>query len=413
MRTISYLLCAITIYIYIYSPILKASPINLLHIVVFLFAFGYVIAKGLIKGYICLFKKELRLLFAIALFSLLISFIHNGLNFQKIALWDLSLAIEILLVPYALMIYFSRHLKCDLEKVIIVNAIVAGCISIALLLNPNWANIMKNQILVIPESLVENLAMRGYGFSGELTFGYPVVQAFCAGLIICGIIRKKTIFYYLSLIPLVISAIVNARSSIIVIGVAVFVLIISSPLQKLIKSIIPIILLLMAVIVFYNPRSNNQLTESIEWGMSFFDIMGDYMSGEEAENMDVLGWGGAMAQLPHSQEAWIYGEGVSVFSNRYMDYNPSDIGYTIRIVYGGIFYALLWIMLYFLMLNRLIKINKDLALLLFISIIFLNWKGDFYGLNVACRFFFTIYAFCIMDNNFLNYKRKLNTLKKK
>lgn len=337
-------------------------------------------------------------------FSFLISFFHSGLLVLDFVIKDALLLSEVMLVPYFFVIFF-RKICNKFDHVLIVNAIIAGGISVVLLFNPTWAAIMKTQILIIPDTLNEHLDFRGFGFAGELSYSYPIVQAFCASFVICRMIKQQPWYYYVALLLIFISILVNARIGIIPIGVAVLLLLFNTPLSQLLKIIFSIIPLLFLFVLFYDPNSNSQINQSVEWGLSFFDIMGDYFSGEEAENMDALSLTGTMAQLPHSLSAWFIGEGVNLLENSsFKDYNSSDIGYCCRLIYGGIFYMLLWCMLWLLTFRRLFLINKPIAVLFFASILVLNWKGDFWGPSLCCRFFFMIYVFCIMNKEFLVMK---------
>lgn len=405
VHTFKYLFCALIIYIYIYSPALKPMSIGL-DKVVFVFAFFYFFFSRSLGGYVKLFKKELLVLFLIALTSLFIFTIHNGLGIGDLVMYDVFLFIEILFVPYVFVNLFTYKWKFPLENVVICNSIIAGVISVLLLINPTWADIMKNQILRIPELLTTNFSFRGFGLSDGLTFAYPVVQGLCAGFVICGFVGKKPVFY-LGLIPIFISIFVNARSGIIPIGVAIIVLVFHSSISKTIKTALPIVIVLLLVTIFYKPNSNSQLSESVEWGLSFFQIMGDFLGGKDTENMDALSLTGSMVQFPHSLYAWILGEGINIYGDKFLnEYGDSDIGYCIRTVYGGLMYMILWLLLWMIMFNRLIKVNKKMALVLFVSLIYLNWKSDFFVVTPSCRFFFFIYVCCIMDPSFMNVRSK-------
>ena len=372
----------------------------------------YVVFSGKTKKYLSLFKSELGLLFCIAVFSVLVTTIHNGFSFGGIVMYDIFLFVEVLVVPFCLLSFLGGKWNCNLSEIIIYNAIIAGCITVALLLNPTWADIMKYQILRIPEFFTTNLAFRGFGFSDGLPFAYPVIQGFCAGFVILGFVRGKPIFY-IGLIPILISVFVNARSGIIPIGVALIILLWKSSISKTIKTALPILFIGLMVALLYKPNTNSQLSESVEWGLSFFQIMGDFFSGEDAENMDALSLTGTMVQFPHSFSACLFGEGVNIFEEGYQDYNNSDIGFCIRSVYGGYIYMFFWILLWIKMFRRLAGVHYNMALILFISLIYLNWKSDFFIVTASCRFFFFIYVCCIMDLSFMRVNEKRSIISKK
>ena len=362
----------------------------------------YLVFSNRAEEFFLLFRDELCILLLIAVFSCLITVIHNGFSLEGLIVYDIFLLIEVLLVPYCILSFFSSKWECNIQELIVINAIVAGGISVLLLLNPAWADMMKNQILRIPDLLTENFSFRGYGFSDGLLFAFPVIQGFCAGFIVCGMVERKPL-YYLGLIPLVISILVNARSGVVPLIVAIIVLAFYYPIKNVMKVAIPVAIMLLLVSFFYEPNGESQLSESIEWGLSIFQIIGDYFSGEEAQNMDALT--GTMVQFPHSLSAWIMGEGVNLFGNSmFKDYNESDIGICIRTVYGGILYMFFWIVLWIFMFKRLFEVNKQMALILFVSLLYLNWKSDFFVINASCRFFFMIYVCCIMNPSFMKVR---------
>lgn len=410
VRIAKVIICAFFLYIYIYSPALVFMPFGLDKLILAVSVL-YLIFSGKVKKYLAFFQKEFFLLLLIASFSVLVTTIHNGFSFEGIVMYDIFLFVEVLVVPFCLWSFFSSSWKCDLSEIIICNAILAGCISVALLLNPTWADIMKYQILRIPELLTTNFSYRGFGFSDGLTFSYPVVQGFCAGIIILGLVKRNPIYYF-GLIPIMISVFVNARSGIIPVGVAVLLFVFTVSITKTIKTASTFAIILLLVAFLFKPSGNSQLSESVEWGLSFFQIMGDFLGGKDAENMDALSLTGSMVQFPHSISAWIMGEGVNIYGEGYMDYNDSDIGYCIRTVYGGLLYMIVWIVLWVVMYRRIVKKNREMALLLFISLIYLNWKSDFFVVTASCRFFFFIYVCCIMDPSFMKINEVKSRFKK-
>lgn len=399
---------AILLYFYIYSPALQVMPFGFDKIILIL-AFLYIILSRKFFEYYRKFKIEIQLLFLIVLCSFIVNVFHGNLNFEGHLMYDVFLLLEVFLVPFCLVCVCQNKWDCKLDDILIINAIVAGVISVVLLLNPQWADVMKNQILRIPEFFTTHLSFRGFGFSDGLAFPYPIIQGLCAGFIICSLVRRKSV-YYLGLIPIVVSIFVNARSGIIPILVSCLVLYFSSSFVKNLKFTISCSVLIFVAVFFLKKDTSSQIYESLQWGLSFFEILGDFISGRDAENMDALSLTGTMVQLPKSFNAWILGEGVNLFDGPYLRYNNSDIGFCIRIVYGGLIYMTPWCILWFYMFKRLNRVNHKLALIMFISLVYMNWKSDFFVLTASCRFFFLIYVFCMMVPSFMNncINNKLN-----
>lgn len=390
------------LYIYIYSPALQFMPFGLDKII-FIISFLYIVIFGQLRGLVKSFKNEFIYLFLIMLSSLFVTIIHRGFGFDGILMYDLFLFFEVILVPYVFFVLFVKKWNVRSDKLLIDNAIIASMVTVLLLANPLWAEMMKNQILRVPEILLINFRFRGFGFSDGLTFGYPVVQGFCASFIVAGMIKHRPFYIYLALFSILVSVLVNARSGLIPIFIALILVIWKSSIKNKMKIFVVGIMLFLLGYFILTESEDSQLAESVEWGLSTFEIIGNMLSGEEAENMDALFYD--MVQFPTNFNDWLLGTGYNLFDGYINGYNQSDIGFCIRTVYGGAFYMFLWFCLWIFMYKRSRKINKMFAIIMFSSLIYLNWKSDFFIVNPSCRFFFLVYVFCILDNNFLTDKK--------
>lgn len=395
-------ICMILLYVYIYSPALQLLSFGLDKIV-FVLSFVYLLTSGQLTRPFKLFKKEYLNLFLIILASFLVTAYHRGISFDGILMYDVFLFFEVILVPYAFYCYFVKKCHINIENLLINNAIIASIITILLLINPTWADIMKNQILRIPDILLNNFDFRGFGFSDGLTFGYPVVQGFCASFIVAGIVKKRSLYFYIALLPMFVSVFVNARSGLIPVFIAFILILLRSSIVVNFKFLCTAAILSIIGVFFFNKLSDSQLAESVEWGLSTFKIIGDMLSGNEAENVDVLFHD--MVQFPISLSDWLVGTGYNLFQDSIYGYRQSDIGFCIRSVYGGMVYMSLWLILWVTMYKRIRNINRILAYIMFGSLLYLNWKSDFFVVNTSCRFFFLVYVLTILDSNFLRNKK--------
>lgn len=391
----------LALYIYIYSPALKGFSFGLDKIILVI-AVVYLLWTKQIKWGIQNFRREYRYLFGIVLTSFVVANIHSNNMPKDILMYDIFLFLEVIIVPYAFYRLIVHKLKIQIDKLLFNNAIIAGFITVVLLINPAWAEIMKTQILRIPDLLLTNFYFRGYGFSDGLTFAYPVVQGFCASFIIAGMIHVKPV-YYLALLPIFTSVFVNARSGLIPIFIASTIVLIHSSIATKMKIITICITLLMLGSFALYQSGDNQLAESVEWGLSTFAIIGDILHGKEAENTEALFHD--MVQFPDNIADWLLGTGHNIFQNSYVQYSTSDIGFCIRTVYGGIIYMFFWFGLWITMFRRCKRYNCTFAYIMFGSLLYLNWKGDFFVVNPSCRFFFLVYVLCILDSSFLNNKK--------
>ena len=395
-----YALLMLALYMYIYSPALKGFSYGLDKII-FVVSVVYLLWTKQIKQGIQSFRREFRYLFGIVLTSFIVVSIHSITMSKDILMYDIFLLFEVIIVPYAFYRLFVHKFKFQIDILLFKNAFIAGLITVVLLINPAWAEIMKTQILRIPDLLLTNFYFRGFGFSDGLTFAYPVVQGFCASFIIAGMIHVKPV-YYLALLPIFTSVFVNARSGLIPIFIASIIVLIHSSIATKLKIISICITLLMLGSFALNSSEDNQLAESVKWGLSTFAIIGDILQGKEAENTEALFHD--MVQFPDNIADWLLGTGRNIYQTYYGNYSTSDIGFCIRTVYGGIIYMFFWFGLWITMFRRCKRHNRTLAYIMFGSLLYLNWKGDFFVVNPSCRFFFFVYVLCILDSSFLNHK---------
>ena len=141
-----------------------------------------------------------------------------------------------------------------------------------------------------------------------------------------------------------------------------------------------------------NITLSSETEESISWGKSTLDIITALFSGEEAENVD--GLTGTMVFFPEDLITWLIGTGHNVFSHKYNG-QTSDIGYIIRLLYGGIFYMILTVGYLFFTCKRVYQIDKAVGLLLLLSVLVFNYKTDFLTIAPCSRLFFLIYVITI------------------
>ena len=348
---IVFLLSLIAIYVYIYAPPLQFVPFGLDKLIL-CFSILYVTFRKRWCQFYKYFSKELILLFFIVVCSLFIHIIHRE---DSILLkYDVLLLLEVFICPYALFISFEEKNKVHLDQVLIVTAIIASIVSIFLLLNPQIAYDIKNNVLKFPENLIDKFIYRGYGISDGLLFSYPVILGFCASFLLLGFYENRfniifILFFFLSILA-------NARSG-----------------------LVPIFVGLIVDVAF-------------QWGMSTFDILGDFLAGEQGENVEVLL--NDMVVWPTAFHEYIVGSGRYLFTGYEVN---TDIGYFLRLNYGGILYLLSWLQLLIFMFRRLFSLNKSVTLLLFISLLYLNYKSDFFVVNPASRFFFMVYVLCVLN----------------
>ena len=410
MKTIFYsLICLVILYIYIYSPALQLVNFGLDKIILVL-SIIYIFYRKRYFLYLKLFKKELVLLFCIFVFSVLVMSLNQTSLEQSLVVYDSFVLLECLFVPFAVISFANSMRTFSVDKLLLTNGVLASLITIFLLLNPSLASFVKDSVFRLPDVVNEHFAFRGFGLSDGLLFGYPVVQGFLCSFIICGTYSNKKIWHNILLLPLIVSICVNARSGIIPICVAFLLVLRFYSFGKILKIALAIFLLVVLGAEVLSSYTNSQLGESMSWGLNTFELILDLMNGKDVENMDALTKD--MVQIPHDFNIWLYGCGKNIFSITVPEYSTSDIGYCIRLMYGGIFYCCLWLFLIIYMFMRMLKANKTCALILFLSLVYMNWKSDFFVVTPASRFFFFIYVYCILKNKTYSVRFRKHHLQK-
>lgn len=393
------LLSLIAVYIYIYAPPLQFVPFGLDKLIL-CFSFLYITFKKRWYRFYRRFSKELFLLFLIAICSLFIYIIHRE---DSILLkYDVLLLLEVLICPYALFVYFEEKNRICLDKVLIITAIIASVVSVFLLLNPQLAYDIKNNILKFPEDLIDKFLYRGYGISDGLLFSYPVILGFCASFLLLGFYKNK--FNIVFILLLFLSILANARSGLVPVFVGSLILLLFD-IKRFVKlsSFIAVTVIVFSGVIVAFMSDNVIVDAAFQWGMSTFDILGDFLSGEQSENVEVLL--NDMVVWPTTFHEYIVGSGRYLFTG----YNVNtDVGYFLRLNYGGVLYLLFWLQLLIFMFRRLFHLNKLVALLLFISLLYLNYKSDFFVVNPASRFFFMVYVLCVLDVKSFSHQKSLS-----
>lgn len=398
MRGLIYSFCILCMYVYIYAPPFKVIPFGTDKFILLLSVF-YISKRKEWRSLFDFFKVEYLFLLLMAIYSVDRGFFSGEFIYGK---YDILLFLEVITVPYALYLLMDIKLKFQCDIIIINCAAIASLISLYLIVNPETAYYFKSELLKYPETLVDTFIYRGYGLSDGLTFAYPVVQGFCLGMIILSLIKNRVYLFFV--IPLLVSVFTNARSGLVPAFVSLIIFFIVNP--KLFTKTCIVVILISFVSFGYVTlalENNEMLKTSVEWGMTSFDILGDLFNGEKSENVDVLL--NDMLVFPDTFWSWIVGSGEFLFGKVE---RSTDIGYLLRLNFGGIIYSMIYLLMLLYMFKRQICANKILALLMFISLIYCHFKGDFFVVNPGSRFFFLIYAFSVLNTNFLKYNRIKN-----
>ncbi|MCR5420819.1 MAG: hypothetical protein K6E98_07430 [Lachnospiraceae bacterium] len=254
--------------------------------------------------------------------------------------------------------------------------------------------------------------LRLFGFSTGLTFGMPSVQAFLAIIALyMAINNKRSVKYYIMIPLFAFSGIINARSSLIIIGIGVIAIALSLSAGNTVKKIARILGIIVLAVVLINvglsilrtlsPTTHTWIEEGIAQISMFF--RGDTTSGYFSYVGDDSRW-----DLPSGLNL-IFGYGIRVLNRNKLNI-LTDIGYINDIYFGGLIYA---VILYTLMIKYVMSLNKyrfsngsTLNKFLYISFmasfIVLNVKGYVFDLN---NFFVLFVMIAIFNSGYASTNR--------
>ena len=339
MKIFKYIISILIIYLYIYSPALQILPIGIDKLIFVIALFFILVNRKESFRLLRFFKKDYKFLFAVFLLSLFNFIFHGGSYGTGILMYDFFLLIEPIPVAIAIYILNGQKLKTDVKIAIFLSSGLAGLITVYLLLNPGLALYIKESVLRVPEILNTYFSYRGFGFADGLLNPYPTAQGLILGLLLCGFFNVRGYYYFLS-VPIFISIIVNARIGVlpVIFGLLLFLFFKTSNDRG--KNIL-VGIAVIALTLFYFTSYTSLLSsaeESIEWGKSTITMFSNLLHGEEVENVEALT--NTMLFFPEDIWGWMIGGGYNVYGNNPL-HKYSDIGYIIRLHYGGTIYLLI------------------------------------------------------------------------
>lgn len=391
MKIIKYIFFILCLYIYLYNPIFQVLGFGIIKLLLFVSLIYLFFSKGFIFLF-KYFKKEIIFTILLIVYSFsLVMILGNGTALMvpyQHAVWFL----ECFIIPIFLLFFFKDIFrKQSWEFLVAVVGTIASIITLYLIVNPEIN-------LWVRESIIYNsldaqttiLDFRGFSISEGSSFAYGIVQGFILSFCLFSI--RKSFFYFIPIIPLLISILFNARIGFSTIIISLILLIIFKRIR--IKSLIIGAVLVIAIIfLFNNSVFISENAKSMEWGLNFFEQTFSFVRGEN-NNETYSKLFDEMLFFPSSLSGIIFGEGRIVFAQ-----SPnSDIGYVNQIFTGGIIYLLimLFFLLYMYKRNLQYATDKLYPALFILSLLIVNIKGNsFFIPNGFFRLFTLYYVYCI------------------
>lgn len=392
------------LYSYIYSPPLQLLPFGLIKLILPIAYFFFCFSKKHRKA-LGLFKIELIILVLILFYSTLISLLSFNLEFPFVY-QNIGLLLEAFPLAVFLVVFIIGNRDVNINGLlynVFAVGLIASCISVYLMLNPDLNYRMNNQILRT-SSWLQGVEFRGFGFASQLSFGYGITQGIVCAIGLYFVSRNKylikQLFLVIAVIVALISVFVNARIGI----VPIFIILVYLLIIKRSVKLMIFIFIVAFTMTKINYESDIVDSRTVKYAFEFFTETSSSIDGNnDKTTYDILL---DMMIFPTNVKDIIFGSGQSLFGNIN---NGSDVGYILQLWFGGLIYLSLLLYLVFYMARKLYKNNSNhwFLYIFLVSILVCNVKGYFISNNPAFRVLILIYVGLAYVNKIgLNFRQK-------
>lgn len=336
----------------------------------------------------------------------LVSF-YNGTGLNN-AVTPLYFLIDFIPFAIYLRIYFEdKGLNRDdvVDFVILVGLIQAGLALLSFAFQPVQLFFVDRLVAYgYTNYYLQLLSYRMFGFASSLTFETPVLQTLLSIIAIRKAMDGKWI-YIVCAIVLFISGVINARVSIIVVSVGMFVLILFSKVS-LFKKVLLISLVFLLIVTFVSvllPYLEEWNYYTYHWLIKGVDeIDAIVFQGEKSYWTSV-----EKNQLPSGIMSKLFGTGHVTTGMRSLYGYSSDVGYINDAWLGGLFYLAFQGICYCKMYMNLFRSGNVhfsfCGVLFFLSMMVVNVKGSIFTMNGVA--FLVVLLFLINDISTLKVKK--------
>lgn len=233
------------------------------------------------------------------------------------------------------------------------------------------------------------LAYRLYGFSGNLTFATPVLLSFFSVVFLAVALDRQRghVFYLISALATFFAALINARTSLIVLFVGCLLLVFVGKIS-IVKKVLFMLLICVVYFVFDNVVSAYLMAnfpETYGWLVAGTSEISDFLvNGEKNQGYFSYITNQNIYRMP---DFWgtVFGKGFRVMGGENDFGVHSDVGYINDIWFGGIFYMVIIYGIFFKCMYTLYKNEKKvisfIGLYLMVLYPILNFKGYIFSMN--------------------------------
>lgn len=409
------------LFIYIYVPSFIYFPVNLSYVVL-LISFAYFSYGSNLTKLRSLFQNKSYVTFTffyIVVFTyiILITLLSEEKYNKDFVITYIRFAFDIFLVLPFFVFLFRDDLKFTIYRflhTLVIIGVIQGIIASLMFISPVIRDLMFGYIINLPSEKLTDQIYRGFGMANDFYFAVPLFQGitFLLSSFLYVYTRK---YKYLIFLPFIlISMVLNARISILVIPVFVFVIFVISFfyddlkwIRRLSGMISAVFVLLFIAGIYF--MTNPDKLEAIEWALSGITGAMGALGGDITQSRTLMIILSEHWHFPHEFSELLFGKGLVVFANSDAPVR-SDLGYIRFIYYGGVFLSLL---MYFAVINFVVTratksssyLVKGILLALLLSVLLAHFKGDVFNSSAFMKGVFLILIYTIPINN--TWRREL------
>lgn len=370
-----------------YPPIIGVNTIHLLAVMSYIYLFK----KRYIGNIIIKIIKE----FSLPIFGILLLLLVNSIfiwNNHKVDMGLVVMAFET--VPIAIVISKLKNEKLpnvDFIDILVTVAVIQACIAFLAFMIPSFHSLIIGKYLSYGfNDIIGKMAgWRMYGYSYTMAYAMPVTQSIIASISIYKGMKKGW-WYYIATIFIFLSAVINARVSIVltIIGAIGAIMFANRANTKNVIKILVVILLALFVLEKGLCYLENSESETSVWLMSGIEDLKAFFNGNSLENDSyfIYATDKERYRLPDSILDVVFGTGNT--TTRGNSNYQSDIGYINDIWYGGLVFFASILYFYVSKLKKLfifLKKNYGVSFLLFYVVLGIllaaNIKGRCFSWN--------------------------------
>lgn len=379
------------LFIFLYNPPVVRNDL-LIHILAIMGAFTILRSYKNKKIFVNLLKETKIWFFSLALFFICIYLLvfdcigrTADVAYGRIYIY-MILAIELVMIAFYICLYYWKTQKnwSILLKDLLIVGNIQGIIALVAFLNPSIKSSLTTLMFANGVDTINSylLSVRFYGFATYLTSTTAIIQI-VLGVIAIWMCFEKSYKYVIYVPLLFFSAIINARSTLVIGGIGIGLIILWKVNLKN-KRIIKEIFITIIIIIFCKniviPKLH--MLDSWEWIQSGIDEIFSFFKGNESGYFEYLN---NKFFFPEKMSEFLFGTGHSVFRANVF----SDVGYVNDVwMIGVILTAILYLSYLAVIVSKYgktIRTYRFIKIFLALTFIIYNIKGIVIGNNEIVR----------------------------